>query len=91
MSSLLNALGIDRMSVDDRLKLVQEIWDSLDSEADRLPLTEAQARELDRRISILDADSEAVTPWEMVEARAMMRLADWPARTTDGISLPSRS
>lgn len=74
MSSLLNTLGIDRMGVDERIQLVQEIWDSIAAEADRLPLTEAEKRELDRRVASLDANPDAVVPWESVEARAMKRL-----------------
>ena len=74
MSSLLSAFGIDRLSVDERLRLVEEIWDSLGSEVDRLPPTEAQKRELDRRTAALDAAPDAVTPWEVVEARALKRL-----------------
>ncbi len=74
MSSLLNALGIDRLSVEERVRLAQEIWDSLEAEAEPLPLTEAQKRELDRRIAILNANPEAVTPWEVVEARVLARL-----------------
>ncbi len=34
MSSLMTALGIDRMSPDERLQLVQEIWDSIAGEAE---------------------------------------------------------
>ena len=75
MPSLLNTLGIDRLSVEDRLQLVQEIWDSLDGRGDHLALTEAQEREIDRRIAALDANPEAVTLWEVVEARAWARLA----------------
>ena len=75
MSSLLNTLGIDRLSVEDRLQLVQEIWDSLEADVERLPLTEAQRREIDRRVAALDAKPEAITPWEVVEARAWARIA----------------
>jgi hypothetical protein len=46
MSSLLNALGIDRLSVEERVQLAEAIWDSLEAEADLLPLTETQNREL---------------------------------------------
>jgi len=74
MSSLLNALGIDRLSTDERLRLVEEIWDSLGTEASEALPTEAQKRELDRRCTALDADPGAVTPWEAVEARALKRL-----------------
>jgi putative addiction module component (TIGR02574 family) len=74
MSTLLNTLGIDRLSVEERLQLIQEIWDSLDTDAETLPLTEAQKRELDRRIAALDADPSSAVAWEDVEARALARL-----------------
>ena len=69
MPSLLNTLGIDRLSVEDRLQLIQEIWDSLEAGGEQLPLTEAQEREIDRRIAALDADPHAVTPWEVVDEK----------------------
>jgi putative addiction module component (TIGR02574 family) len=74
MSALITTLGIDRLSVEDRLQLVQEIWESLGPDVDRQPLTENQMVELNRRIAVLDANPEAVTPWETIEARAMKRL-----------------
>jgi len=46
MSSLLNALGIDRLSVEERVQLAEAIWDSLETEAEPLPLTESQKQEL---------------------------------------------
>jgi putative addiction module component (TIGR02574 family) len=49
MSSLLNSLGIDRLSIEQRIQLAEAIWDSLEAEAEPLPLTEAQKQELDRR------------------------------------------
>lgn len=47
----------------------------IEAGVERLPLTEAQTRELDRRAATLDANPEAVTPWEVVEERAWERLA----------------
>jgi putative addiction module component (TIGR02574 family) len=40
----------------EKLDLIGEIWDSI--EADAIPLTEAQAAELDRRLATLDEDIE---------------------------------
>jgi putative addiction module component (TIGR02574 family) len=74
MSSLMTALGVDRLSVPERLQLVQEIWDSLGPAADLPPLTEAQKQELDRRLAALEANPAAVSPWEEVEARILARL-----------------
>ncbi len=73
MSSLLSSLGIDRLSVSDRILLVQEIWDSIALSVEQMPLTEAQRTELDRRLAALEADPNNVIPWEEVEARALAR------------------
>lgn len=74
MVSLLNTLGINALSTEQRWQLLQELSDNLEAEAENMPLTEAQERELDRRIAALDADPDAVVPWEEVEARALARL-----------------
>jgi putative addiction module component (TIGR02574 family) len=74
MSSLITALGIDRMSADERLQLVHEIWDSLADEAEAAPLTEAQRQEVDRRWAEHQANPQAAIPWEQVEAEILDRL-----------------
>jgi len=74
MASLLTSLGIDRLSVGERLQLVQEIWESLASSPAELPLSEDLKQELDRRLAALDANPQDVVPWEEVEARALARL-----------------
>jgi putative addiction module component (TIGR02574 family) len=74
MSSLINSLGIDRLSHDERLQLVDEILDTLDGDHEPPPLTELKRQELDRRIALLDANPSAVSTWEEVEARILARL-----------------
>jgi len=66
-------LGIDRLSVEDRLALVQEIWDSVVADVERAPLTDAQRQELERRLADSLDRPDAVTPWEEVKARALAR------------------
>ncbi len=73
MSALLTDLGIDRLSVSERLLLIGEIWDSISPAAERLPITQAERTELERRLAALDADPANVVPWEQVEARALAR------------------
>ena len=73
MSSLMTSLGIDRLSVDERLQLVLEIWDSVAPSIEQLPITQAQRDELDRRLAALEANPSNVIPWEEVEARALAR------------------
>jgi putative addiction module component (TIGR02574 family) len=38
-----------RLSANERLQLVEDIWDSLAADADQLPIPEWHRRELDRR------------------------------------------
>jgi putative addiction module component (TIGR02574 family) len=71
----LHELGIDRLSVEERIALAQQIWDSLAEEVARSPLTEAQKREIDRRLAAHRANPQAAVPWEQVEAEARARLA----------------
>ena len=42
MAPTLESLGIDRLSVAERIVLVQQIWDSIAVHPDQVPLTEAQ-------------------------------------------------
>ncbi len=74
MAPTLQALGIDRLSVAERMVLVQEIWDSIGREAEHSPLSEAECREIDRRLAAHLANPEAAIPWEQVEAEALARL-----------------
>jgi putative addiction module component (TIGR02574 family) len=73
MSRTLSELGIDRLSVEERIALAQEIWDSAAQEAEQTPLSEPQRRELERRLADSIARPEAVVSWEEVKARALAR------------------
>jgi putative addiction module component (TIGR02574 family) len=74
MSPQLQALGIEKLSVDERIALVQEIWDGIAAEVERSPLTEAQRQEVERRLAAHRANPDAAIPWEQVEAEALARL-----------------
>ena len=73
MPPTMHELGIDRLSVEDRLALAQEIWDSVAQEVEREPLTVAQRQELERRLADSIARPDAVTSWEEVKERALAR------------------
>jgi putative addiction module component (TIGR02574 family) len=66
MVASLEALGIDRLSVEDRLKLVEEIWDSIATDSTALPLTPDQRQELERRLAAHKANPEEAVPWSEV-------------------------
>ncbi len=69
MSQTLKALGIDQLSVAQRIVLVEEIWDSMVAEAEDLPLTEAQRQDLERRLGEYNDNPDAGSSWEDVRAR----------------------
>jgi putative addiction module component (TIGR02574 family) len=74
MSPTLQTLGLDRLSFEERIALVQDLWDSIAVEAEQAPLTEAQRQEVDRRLAAHRANPQAAIPWEQVEAEALARL-----------------
>ncbi|MGA2705002.1 MAG: addiction module protein [Isosphaeraceae bacterium] len=69
MSQTLKALGIDQLSVAQRILLVEEIWDSIVTEAEDMPLTEAQKQDLERRLGVYNDNRDARSSWEDVRAR----------------------
>lgn len=59
--------------VEDRLRLMGEIWDGLADQDHQSPLSDELKAELDRRLAELDRSPQAVVSWEAVEARALRR------------------
>ena len=68
------SLGIDRLSVAERLTLVEDIWDTIAIDSNALALTVTQRAELDRRLAEHESSSEDVVPWEVVRASITGRL-----------------
>jgi len=71
MSASLKALGIEKLSVEERIALVEELWDSI---AEATPLSEPQRAELDRRLEEHKRNPDDVVPWEVVKASINARL-----------------
>ena len=64
------------LSPEERIQLAEDLWDSLDDRPEILPLTDAQARELDRRLEAYRADQDPGQPWEAVLERIEQRLQE---------------
>ena len=67
MAPTMKDLGIDLLSLDDRLVLVEEIWNSIAAKPDALPLTEDQKELLGRRRADLDANPDNVLTWDEIK------------------------
>ncbi|MFK7966670.1 MAG: addiction module protein [Burkholderiaceae bacterium] len=74
MSVTAKDLGIDRLDVDSRMALVEEIWLGLFEDLEQSPLTQEQRAELDRRIAHHEANPESGVPLDAVMARVKQRL-----------------
>jgi putative addiction module component (TIGR02574 family) len=61
------------LGIQDRIRLVQAILDSIAAEQVYPDLTELQKRELDRRIDDYEANSNNVLTWEEVKASVKAR------------------
>jgi putative addiction module component (TIGR02574 family) len=73
MGQALHALGIDSMSIEERIALVKDIWDSVAIEAGLLPPSTAEKAELDRRLAEDDAMPDDTVAWETIKAESQAR------------------
>lgn len=48
--------NIHELPIEQRLKMVEDIWDSIASDQSALPLTDEQKSELDKRLAAYQAD-----------------------------------
>ncbi len=66
-------IDINKLSPEERLDLIEELWDSLSADPAKIPLTDTQAKELDRRVAEMDQDDSLGIPWETVLAQIRER------------------
>jgi putative addiction module component (TIGR02574 family) len=69
MPQTLSEQDIDRLTVPERLDLIDLLWDSIPETLEDLPVPEWHRQELERRLAAADAHPETAIPWEQVKAR----------------------
>jgi putative addiction module component (TIGR02574 family) len=60
------AINIDDLNPEERLRMIEKLWDSLSAQPGSVPLTDAQRQELDRRLDDLERSGPEGIPWEEV-------------------------
>ena len=60
-----------KLSIPDRISLVEEIWDSIAEENEAFELTDDQKRELDRRLEAARTNAVVGRTWEEIKAEFM--------------------
>jgi putative addiction module component (TIGR02574 family) len=58
-----------RLPLEERIDVVQEIWDSVAADTEAVPLTPEQAEELDRRLAEHEQNPDDVVEWSVAEKR----------------------
>jgi putative addiction module component (TIGR02574 family) len=64
---------IASLTSEERLRLLERLWNSLAAKPDAIPLTDAQRAELDRRLDELEAEGPVGIPWDEVLSRIRSR------------------
>lgn len=60
--------NLRNLPLDERIRLVEDLWDSIASDRHALPLTPEQRLELDRRLDAYEADANPGRPAQDVIA-----------------------
>jgi len=63
--------GFNQLSVAERLRLIEEIWDSIPDFPEETEVPESHKEELDRRLVAMKADPTAGSSWQEVKARLL--------------------
>jgi putative addiction module component (TIGR02574 family) len=63
-----------RLPIQQRIQLVEDLWDSIAEDAAAIHLSNEQIAELDRRLDALEAQPESGTPWHIARERILASL-----------------
>jgi putative addiction module component (TIGR02574 family) len=67
------AINVRDLNPEERLRMIEELWDSLSDQPGSVPLTDTQRQELDRRLDDLERSGPQGIPWEEVLAQIRTR------------------
>jgi len=60
-----------QLDIDERIALVEYIWDSIADKPEAVKLTDAQREELDRRLDAYQRNPQAGSTWDAVKSRIL--------------------
>jgi putative addiction module component (TIGR02574 family) len=60
------SINVGDLNPEERLRMIEELWDSLSDQPGSVPVTDAQRQELDRRLDDLERSGPEGIPWEEV-------------------------
>lgn len=71
--SVMARADILKLSLAERIQLVEDIWDSIFECPDAVPLTEEMKAELEKRLEAYHRDPQIGSPWSVVRERIRNR------------------
>jgi putative addiction module component (TIGR02574 family) len=74
MSYTLDLRQLRRISIEERLEMMRQIWETIVDEEDTVETSPEVLEELKRRLADFEANPNQGSPWEEVEARLRRRL-----------------
>lgn len=63
------SIDIARLSSEERLQLLDELWKSLSKDPSSVPFTQAQREDLDARLDEIEREGARSIPWDEVVRR----------------------
>ena len=67
------AIDIKKLDPEERLRLIGDLWDSLRTEPESVPVTDEHMAELDRRLDALDQGTAEMVDWDEAKRRLHSR------------------
>ncbi|MFW9260361.1 addiction module protein [Nostoc sp. KVJ20] len=62
-------VDISELSVSERIQLAEDLWDSILTTPDKVPLNDEQKKELDRRLEMHRQNKNQDSTWQSVKER----------------------
>ena len=63
-----------QLSPQDRLQLMEVLWDQFSEDETDIQITVAQMQELDKRVADADSHPEKLLSWDVVKSQALARI-----------------
>ena len=73
MRNEISMANILKLDVAERIQLVEDVWDSIASTPQAMPLTDKEKKELDRRIAAYHENPSLGSPWKKVKKRTLAK------------------
>ena len=71
MRNEISIASILKLNISERIQLVEDVWDSIVSVPEAMPLTDQQKKELDQRIAAYHNNPSLGSPWKEVKKRIL--------------------